>query len=146
MLIAVENNWIPSVIVGAVLVSLGLLWMWSHLRTWRAAKDDESLDHFDQTHHANRFQRRMQTSGMVVLIGVLIPVGDIFVWNWGVWVSSVFWLGVLLLALWVGVQAIGDFTSVRSYSHAAMSRVNSQRQQAEAELAEYRRRKANESD
>ena len=85
----------------------------------------------------------MQTSGMVILIGILVPVGDVFVCSWGPVVASVFWLGVLFLALWVGVQALGDFTSVQSYSRAAMSRVNTQRQQAEAELSEYRRRKAN---
>ncbi len=143
MLLAAENNWIPSCVLGVILVCLGLIWMRSHLKTWRTERADEAADDFDRTHHANRFQRRMQTSGMVVLIGILIPIGDVFVWNWGPWTATVFWLGVLFLALWVGVQALGDFTSVQSYSRAAMTRVNSQRQQAEAELAEYRRRKAN---
>lgn len=143
MIIAAENNWIPSVVLGAILVCLGLIWMRSHLVAWRNQRADEKADDFDRAHHAGRFQRRMQTSGMVVLIGILIPIGDVFVWNWGPVVASVFWLGVLFLALWVGVQALGDFTSVQSYSRAAMSRVNTQRQQAEAELAEYRRRKAN---
>lgn len=146
MILAEENNWIPSVILGGILVALGLLWMWSHLRTWRAEKRDEAHDEFDRSHYASRFQRRMQTSGMVVLIGILIPVGDVFVWNWGPWTSTLYWLGILCLALWIAVQAIGDFTSVQSYSRAAMARVNTKRQQAEAELAEYRRRQAEDFD
>lgn len=146
MIIAAENNWIPSVVVGALLVAFGLLWMWSHVGAWRVEQADELLGGFDRAHFANRFRRRMQTSGMVVLIGILIPVGDIFVWRWGPWTSTGFWLGILLLAMWVGVQALGDFTAVQSYSRAAMASVNSKRQQAEAELTEYRRRQTEETD
>lgn len=142
MIIAAENNWIPSLTLGLLLVALGLLWMRSHRKAWRTERTDESAEEFDRIHHAGRFQRRMQTSGMVVLIGILIPAGDVFVWNWGPSVATVFWLGVLFLALWVGLQAVGDFTSLKSYSRAATTRVNTQRQQAEAELAEYRRRKS----
>lgn len=146
MIIAAENNWIPSAVVGAVLVTFGLLLMWSHVIAWRSEQNDESLGEFDRAHFANRFRRRMQTSGTVVLIGILIPAGDVFVWQWGPWTSTGFWLGILFLVMWVGVQALGDFTAVQSYSRAAMASVNSKRQQAEAELAEYRRRQAEESD
>ncbi|MDA0587784.1 MAG: hypothetical protein O2820_02880 [Planctomycetota bacterium] len=146
MIIAAENNWLPSAIVGAVLVVFGLLWMWSHVRAWRVEQGDDSLGEFDRAHFANRFRRRMQTSGMVVLIGILIPAGDVFVWKWGPWTSTAYWLGILIMAMWVGVQALGDFTAVQSYSRAAMASVNSKRQQAEAELAEYRRRQAEEND
>jgi hypothetical protein len=146
MIIAAENNWIRSVAVGALLVAFGLLWMWSHVKTWRVEQTDESLGEFDRVHFANRFRRRMQTSGMVVLIGILIPVGDIFIWKWGPWASTGYWLAILFLAMWVGIQALGDFTAVQSYSRAAMASVNSKRQQAEAELAEYRRRQAEDSE
>jgi len=139
MINAAENNWGPSVLVGALLVAFGLLWMRSHLRNWRLVKDDGSLEDFDRSHLANRFQRRMQTSGMLVLTGILIPVGDIFIWAWGFWSSAVYWLGVLGLTLWIGVQALGDFTSIQVYSRATTSRVKSRRQELEAELAEFRR-------
>ena len=143
MIIAVENDWVPSVIVGGLLVVFGLLWMGSHIRAWRRERSDEKHDDFDQAHFANRFQRRMQTSGIVVLIGVLIPVGDIFVWGFGPWAATAYWLFVLVLALWVGAQAMGDLSSVQAYSRTATARVNSKRQELEAELAEYRRRRNN---
>ena len=146
MIITAENNWIPSAAVGALLVAFGLLWMWSHVKAWRVEQTGESLGAFDRVHFANRFRRRMQTSGMVVLIGILIPVGDIFVWKWGPRASTGYWLAILILVMWVGIQALGDFTAVQSYSRAAMASVNSKRQQAEAELAEYRRRQAEDSE
>ncbi|MFP6762575.1 MAG: hypothetical protein VB858_03120 [Planctomycetaceae bacterium] len=146
MMIAAENNWGPSVLVGALLVIFGLLWMRSHLRNWRLAKDDSTLDDFDIRHMVNRFQRRMQTSGMLVLIGILIPVGDIFILDWGLWSWSVYWLGVLILALWVGVQALGDLTAIQSYSRVTAARCASRRQEIEAELAEIRRTEGNKSD
>jgi len=146
MIIAVENNWGPSVLVGTLLVVFGALWMRSHLWNWRQVKQDSNLEDFDHRHLSNRFRRRMQTSGMLVLIGVLIPVGDIFIWDWGFWSSAVYWFGVLSLAFWVGVQALGDLTSIRLYSRATTARVNSRRQELEAELAELRRTQRDKTD
>ena len=67
---------LPALIVGGVLVALGALFMWSHIRSWRRTQHDPELEDRDERHYRVQFRRRMQTSGMIVLISVLIPLGD----------------------------------------------------------------------
>ena len=48
----------------------------THMMSWRRQRNDPALTDEDRVWLAKRFRRRMQTSGMLVIIGVLIPVGD----------------------------------------------------------------------
>src|SRR5688500_10895763 len=69
------NSWIVLG-VGASLVVIGLLFMRWHIREWRQEKNDSTTDPQDLHHYHARYRRRMQTSGMLVVVGLLIPLMD----------------------------------------------------------------------
>ncbi len=135
-----ENNWLPAAGVGLFLVVFGGLMIRSHLREWRSHSGDDQIDPFDLEHYRNRFRRRMQTSGAVVVIGILIPLGDILIWQFGPLAATFFWLGIIVIAGWIGLLALGDISAVKSHSITAQARYRQKRQELEAELAELQRR------
>lgn len=135
-----ENNWIPAAVFGGSLVVLGVGMMIAHSRAWKRQRQDEELSERDLEHLRNRFSRRTQTSAMVAVVGCMVGLGDVFVWQFGPLIATVYWMLVMLFVFWIALLAIGDFTSVRSHSQITMAEVESKRKALEAELAEYRRR------
>lgn len=135
-----DNNWIPAAVFGGSLILLGAGMMVSHVRAWNEQKLDESLLDTDIQHLRNRYFRRMQTSAAVTLTGFLIGLGDAFIWQFGPVVASSYWLFVIMLVFWITLLALGDLTSVRTYSKTTMSQLDSRRKELEAELAEHRHR------
>jgi len=135
-----DNNWIPAAAFGGSLFLLGAGMMVGHVRAWNQQKVDETLLDTDIQHLRSRYLRRMQTSALVTLTGCLVGLGDAFIWQFGPLVASFYWLFVIMLVFWIALLAIGDLTSVRTYSKTAMSQLDSKRKELEAELAEHRHR------
>jgi hypothetical protein len=130
---------------GAALLVAGLLMMRSHTRTWRHQKADQKLGPSDITFYGRRYRRRMQASGMLALIGVLLPVGEAIKLlplprRWVALTWAVFWIVVLLLVLWLVVLAIGDMISTRVYSTIALNRIRAEQIQLERKAASLRER------
>ncbi|MHC4875179.1 MAG: YidH family protein [Planctomycetota bacterium] len=135
-----ENNWWPAVLFGTGLVVLGLGMMAAHWRSWRRQEHDPEADEVDRRHYANRFRRRMQTSGLIVLVGVMLGAGDVFIWRFGPAASTVFWVFLLLLVCWIALLAVGDMTAIQSHSRNQMADIEARRRVLEQELAEIRQR------
>lgn len=135
-----DNNWIPAAAFGGSLVLLGAGMMASHIRAWNDQKEDGTLLDADLQHLRNRYIRRMQTSAAVAFTGCLIGLGDAFIWQFGPVVATCYWLFVIMLVFWITLLALGDLTSVRTYSKTTMSELDSKRKELEAELAEHRHR------
>lgn len=82
-------------------------------------------------------------SGLVVLIGIMLPIGDLeSPWKRhpGWW--TVYIMIVLGLAVWIMFLACGDLISTRSYSRTALSQLREQQRALEEEAARLKARSA----
>jgi hypothetical protein len=144
------EGWTVYVLVGGTLIATGLLMMRGHVQAWRTEKNDPTIEDEHRTFFYKRYCRRMQTSALIAVIGALIPFG-ILVLRPGLLadadvqarVFTVFWGGVLLLALWVILLGVGDFLATSAYSRAALARIRLKQRELEQQIAEIRRRQAN---
>lgn len=143
------NKWIYAVAFGAALFVGGLITMRRHWLTWRDEKNDPSLEDAERTYYYHRYRRRMQTSGMISLIGLMIALGDtllpeIFVNQWReMFVFGVYWGAVLLLTGWVIIMAFADLFSASTHSRAALAKLRLKQRELEKQLDEVRRRGSN---
>lgn len=129
--------------VGLVLLLVGLGLMRSHVRTWESQKEDASLDEADRRHYHRRYRRRLQTSGLIVLLGVLLPAGDLLIPANRPGLFATYWFCVLLLAGWVIVMGLGDLASTGAHARASLARVRQKQRELERALEEYRSRQSN---
>jgi hypothetical protein len=92
-----------------VFLALGLLaWHWN---VWRQA-DHGGLPEREQEFHRRQFRRRIQASGMLGVIGLLI-MGSL--WIEETIAQALFWLGVLFALLWVVLLALADWWASRTF-------------------------------
>ncbi len=136
-----DNSWLISAGFGGALLVAGLWMMRSHWLAWQAQKADGENDESDIRFLRRRFRRRMQASGMMALIGLLLPIGD--------WVDlfrpapgwfAAYWGLVLLLVMWLFLLAIGDMVSTRAHAAVALNRIKAQQRQLEQEALALRKR------
>lgn len=141
MLLAdVRDDWLPAVAMGGVLILLGGWFMTLHLKSWRQQSADASLDASDLAFHRRQFRRRMQASGIIVVVGVMLPVGDSLIpWRKDdASVAALYWLLVLGLTCWVLLLAMGDLVSTRAHTRAALSRLQRKQRELQAEADRLR--------
>ena len=116
----------------------------AHARAWRRQQADPALDELDRDHYRTRYRRRLQTSGLIALLGLLIPLGDApFFWRQGVRISTAFWCAILLLTVWIVLLAIGDIAATRAHARAALSRIRQKQRQLESQAAQLKRHRSN---
>jgi hypothetical protein len=143
------QSWVFAVSFGAALAVGGLVMMRRHLSTWRGEKNDPGLDDADRFYYFRRYRRRMQTSAMIAVIGVLIALGDtvlpLILGNHRHFrlVFGSYWGAVLLLTGWVIVMALSDLVSASAHSRVALSRVRLKQRELEKQLEDIRRRGSN---
>jgi hypothetical protein len=140
----VGKTWFVSAFVGAAIIIAGVLAMRSHYYTWQKQKTDPDLDERERQHLYRRFRRRLQATGLLVLIGILIPVGDIevlFANRPGLFAAH--WIAVIVLVLWVGLLAVGDLASTRVHSRVSLSRIEQKKRELEREVAALQSRHTN---
>lgn len=134
---------IVATAVGGALFVAGLVLMSWHLRNWRSRRDDPDLDDEERRFFRARFRRRMQTSGLLALLGILLPVGDYIPWEKAPGLFTIYWGGVLLLLVWVILLAVGDMLSTGAHSRASLSRIREEQRKLREELHRLRARKSN---
>lgn len=135
---------LPALIFGLLLVTGGAVMLWTHVRTWRRRREDSSLSTEDRRYYHRQFRRRIQVSGLVVVIGIMLPIMDVeaFGKNYPGWWTA-FIMVVLGLSLWIMFLAWGDLVSTRTYSRAALSRLRDQQRELEQEAARLKSQAAN---
>lgn len=137
------DNPIPAVVFGAflLLVGGGLLAaeVWAGRRRRGAA-----MERSEQAYYHRRHRRRLQVAGLILLIGVMIPVGDSLIpWEQAATTFAVYWLIVLGLAFWTILLAVGDMLSTKLYADATMNRIHAQRLELEQTAERLRRSNRN---
>ena len=130
-------------LVGLVLVAIGLGLMRWHFVAWREQRTDPSLTDAERGLYERRYRRRMQTSGLLALLGVLLGLGDVVVAQrispvlFAAWV-----LAMLLLVLWIILLALGDMASTAVHSRQQLARVRQEQRALELRLEEMRNRRS----
>lgn len=136
-----DHSWFVSAAFGAGLFIAGLVMMRSHYKSWQRQKADTDLDEGDLTFFRRRYRRRMQASGLMALIGVLIPIGDsVERFDDAPGFFAVYWIVVLALVLWLILLAAGDLAATKAHSTVALNRIRKQQRQLEREAAALRER------
>ena len=131
-------------VVGLLLLAFGLGLMRWHVVGWQAQRDEEQLSDRERNRYYRRFRRRMQTSGMLALLGLMIAVGDALV-PWQRFPNLfVVWIGLmLLLVLWIILLALGDLASTTAHSRHELARVRQEQRALELRLEELKGRRSN---
>lgn len=101
------DYWSSALVSFIMLVAAAGLLIW-HVRTWRVVQA-QAIEPKESEYRRNQFRRRMQTSAMLGLLGVLIPVGQwLTAWAESRLFAAIFWGGVLLLIVWMALLALVD--------------------------------------
>ena len=135
-----------TAVFGAVLVAVGLLMIRSHRRAWARQQDEAGLSREDRTRLFLRYRRRVQMSGMIAVLGIMLGGGDALIWGQGLVVATVYWVVVIGLGVWLLLLGIADLASVRIGSRDArneLRQISEKRKELEAELEEIQRRRSN---
>src|SRR5258708_15346084 len=107
--------------MGIALVLLGAWLIRWHRAAWephRHLKDpvQKPGDDRERRHYRLQFRRRIQVSALLILVGVMIPIGDwLMVQRRNPLGIAVFSLGVLRPSLWIRLLAVVDWLSRRVY-------------------------------
>lgn len=125
--------------------------MRSHWRAWQKQQSDSELNEADQKFLRRRFRRRMQASGLLVLIGIILPLGD-FILSEAMGDAgrmpklagfAAYVILVLLLAVWVVLLAVGDMASTKVHTTVSLNRIRAEQRKLEREAADLRSQIAN---
>ena len=131
-----------SLAFGAALLIVGIGLMYSHAVSWRQQKRDASLDDATRAHYRARFRRRMLTSGIIAILGCLIPLETFFPANQPLLFTT--YCGALLIfAAWIFLLGVGDMMVTRAHTQAALSRIRGEQLALEKQLAELKGRRTN---
>lgn len=139
------NNWPIALGTGLVLICFGSMMIRAHRRAWQFDRYDEELDEDRRKHAYRKYRRRMQTSSIFILVGILVPFGNLFIpWNQknALWLT-IYWIGVLGLLLWVILMAIADMISIRMRGNSDLNEVKRKRMILEEQLKQYRKKSTN---
>lgn len=138
------DDWQYSAAAGLCLVVFGGWLIRSHVVSWRDYRDDESLDDIDRQHYANQYRRRMQASGAIVFLGIMIPLTDSpWMLRLGPFGWSLCVITILIVTFWIFVLAMGDMTATRVHSQVATKRLQRQQRELEDQLARIKKRGSN---
>lgn len=138
---AIVTDTIPGIIVGTLLVLFGAGLIQLHRTSWFHRQHDDDLGDDDYQFFAKQYRRRMQTSSLLMVIGFLIVIGDSPYMPWKSYpgLFAAYWGGILLIAFWVILCAIGDMSASRIRSTRLISRVHDQQRLLEQQLMEMRK-------
>ena len=128
-------------ICGGTVCTVGCLMLWGHIANWREQRADSSLEEAELEHFHKRFRRRMQTSGMIVLLGIMLCLAtEKIPWQMAPGLFTLYVIVLLGLVCWVVLLALGDFASNRAFGRAALGRIRRKQQALEIELDQLRKR------
>lgn len=114
-----------------VLLGGGLLaWHW---QSWRAAREQND-EPGELAYQRRRFRRRMQTSGMLCLLGAAMAGGQAIPPRQHPSLFVFFWTGVALLALWAMALAVTDLLATRIHVGRLVRRQLAEQAKLQAEL------------
>ncbi len=132
-------DWLPAVIVGVGLIGLAAGLAWFQWRGWASGPSQLPDDDDVRWQAVRQLRRRMQVSGFLALIGVLIPLGDLLpIFRQSPRLFVIYWLSVLGLVIWMVLLALGDLASNVAYHRLAQHQLNLERRTLKREIDQFR--------
>lgn len=133
---------ILHVIATSVSVFGGLM-LWRHQTLWTRQQSDPQIEPGERRFLAGQYRRRMQSSAMIVTLGLLLHASNEHLVNWqnapaGFFVYVCTMLGLLA---WIVFLALTDFIAAQVTHQLALSRLHQHQQQLENTIAELREKK-----
>src|SRR5262245_50165886 len=108
------NHIKASLAVGITLILLGSALIRWHYTVWSAHRTDGDSDDREKNHYRTQFRRRVQVSALLILLGIMIPLGDALMeLRRAPLFLAWYWFAVLLVAFWVMLLAAFDWLSTR---------------------------------
>ena len=121
------------------MVALGLFLIRHHNVVWSRQQADDQLSSDDQTYYHRQYRRRVQTSGLLAVIGIVMLLGNLLKFDKDNQIAFLVWvISLLLLVLWVLLSAMGDWLAIRAHAQAALTEVRMQRMALEREAERLR--------
>lgn len=125
----------PTLLFSAALVFGSLVLLAWHVKAWREA-DHGGLSARDYEFFRRQFRRRMQSSGMLGIIGLLI-LGHLWVRDNSM--LALYWTGVLGLLVWTVLLAASDFAASRVYYGSQIADQQTEHLLLKREIEKFRR-------
>ena len=141
------NDIKASLAFGATLVLVAVWLMRWHRQAWKEHSLDAMNDDRTRHHYRRQFRRRIQVSVLLLLLGIMIPLGDWLMLQrkHPQWIAA-FWMAVLALAMWIMMLAVFDWLSTRMHvrtTRAALAGLARKQRELEAEVERLRNRDSN---
>jgi hypothetical protein len=122
-----------SILLPLAIAALGVLLLVWHRRTWQTVRSTVT-EAGELRFHRRRYLRRLQTSGLLVVLGMALEGGQ--------WIAAdrhpslfvFFWCAVSLLAAWMIVLALCDAIATRLHLNDQLRRQVIERAKLNAEL------------
>ena len=130
----IDRAMLPSLWMCALLLIASGWMINQHVRTWRTAQAEDAREPYELNFRRRQFRRRMQTSGLLGLLGIAILVGHFIKPPLALVVVGVYWGSVLLTVAWVLVLACFDAISTQMHFNRMQRRNESEQALLEARL------------
>ena len=125
----------PTLLFSAALVLGSLTMLAWHIKSWREA-DHGGLSERDYDFYRRQCRRRMQTSGMLGIIGLLI-FGHL--WVRDNTMLALYWTGILGLLVWTVLLAVRDFAASRLHYGPQVADLRTEHLLLKREIERFRR-------
>ncbi len=133
---------IPALIFGGFLIALGGFLLFSQKKA-NDSLSDQNLPEQELNFLRRRSRRRMQVAGMILLIGIMIPVGDSLIpWGQALVTFAVYCVICLGLGFWIILLALADIAATRTHTSIELTRIQIQQQNLEQAAKQLREAQA----
>lgn len=127
---------LPAVCAGAILAAVGLGMGWFQWRYRQPPHDENPLA---RLHARRQLRRRLQISGLMILVGTLIPLGDLLpFFRKAPLAFALYWIAILVLMGWMVLLALGDLASAQIFHQRTRQQLRQQQAELERELHRLR--------
>ena len=132
-------HWIlvAVVIVAAIAVLFAV-----HYRTWKSRTAEATADG-ERRFLALQFRRRIQTTGVMAILAVMLFVGQVY--RIPGWAGVLYWSFAFLLTIWLIFMAFGDVTATRMQVARSQQALLMERAKLQREINEAREREESDS-
>ena len=140
------ENQLPAIVFGTFLIAVGAAMLVYQLRSRETKAEDFKLDPLDRRYFEARNRRRIQVAGLILIIGVMIPVGDSLIpWEQATTTFAIYWMLVLALSFWTMLLALGDMLATRMHTRVSLDRLRAQQRDLETSAEKLRRQREGDS-
>lgn len=127
---------LPALCAGGILLAIAFGSAWFQ---WRYRRPPVDAPAEDLLHARRQLRRRLQVSLLLAIVAVLIPLGDMLpFFRRSPLAFVIYWCGVLGLAVWIGLLALGDLASAQTYHRTAAARLRQQQRELQDQIDRYR--------